>query len=430
MRIPKWTLLLGFFLPLALPVSADEQPETQQKSFIFCDSGKNCPMPVAAPFLLLRASTFPFQAAEDAIEALSITRKIFGYTTGTQKGFAVYPRIWLADGNHFGAGLGLTALDLLAEDYKLQAEYLLFTNLGMRAKLIFGNPAAFRVWGRAFSFWFVTRYWREFEQDFYGLGNDSDKGDHASYGKDRVRTGARVGFELVPRLVLSTNFGFDINQSRSGKGSLPSVEEVFLPNEIPGFDRNINYFIWGLRLDHDTRDHSILSERGGRQWVQFERYQDLGSNTHSYNKVGLELEHYIRVWRPRYVLWLHNEWEFLEKGSGNEIPFYHLAVMDYDRGLRSFPGGRFRDKGSVVFNVEQRFPLWKSVDGAVFFDAGRVYSGIENFSLKGFNHSFGGGVRVRLGRSFLAVLDAAQGNEGFKITVNIHNIFDLLQYYQ
>jgi hypothetical protein len=82
----------------------------------------------------------------------------------------------------------------------------------------------------------------------------------------------------------------------------------------------------------------------------------------------------------------------------------------------------------VVFNVEQRFPLWKRVDGAVFADAGRVYPGIENFSFKGFKHSFGAGVRFRLGDHFLGVLDAAHGNEGFKVTINIRNVFDLLQY--
>jgi len=421
-------LLIAFALLRTASVFAEDAPETGEMPFIFCESGRNCPMPISSPFLLLRAATFPFQATSDVIEKTPFLRKFFGYSTGTRKGFAFYPKAWLADGNHFGGGLGVTALDLLAKDYKLQAEYLLFTNLGMRAKLIFGNPAAFRVWDRAFSFWFTNRYWKEFEQNFYGVGNNSDTADHSVYAKDRLKTGARVGFELVPRLVFSTNFGFDINQSGSGKGSLPSVEETFLRNQIPGFDQGIHYFVLGFRLDHDTRDHLILSERGGRQWAMYERYQDLGGNEHSYNKIDVNFEHFIRVWRPRYVLWLHNQWQFLERASAGEIPFYHLAILDYDRGLRSFPGGRFRDKGSVVFNVEQRFPLWKRVDGAVFFDAGRVYSGIENFSLKGFKRSLGGGIRARLGRNFLVVLDGAHGNEGFQVTVNILNIFDLLQY--
>lgn len=419
-------LVFGFLLMGSLPASAEEPPESRETPYIFCESGKDCLMPIGAPFLFLRAATFPIQAVEDAIEAVPLGRRIVGLSTGTRKGFTFYPRLWITDGNNFGAGGGFTSLDMLAKNYHLQVEYLLFINLGMRAKLVFGNPAAFRVWDRAFSFWFAALYWREFEQDYYGVGNDSDRDDHTAYAKDRVRTGARVGIELIPKLVFSTTLGFDVNESGSGKGSLPSVEEVFLPDEIPGFNQNINYFVWGFRLDHDTRDFSILSERGGRQWAQFERYQDTGSNAHSYNKFDVDIEHFLRVWRPRYVLWLHNRWQFLSKG--NEIPFYHLAVLDYDRGLRSFPGGRLRDTGSVVFNVEQRFPLWRSIDGAVFFDAGRVFSGIESFSLKGFKHSFGGGVRLRMGQNFLALLDTAHGNEGFKVTVNIRSVFDLTKY--
>ena len=60
--------------------------------------------------------------------------------------------------------------------------------------------------------------------------------------------------------------------------------------------------------------------------------------------------------------------------------------LDEDEGL----GGQ----GVFVFNQEIRFPIWKSLKGGVFWDAGNSWLWAYEFSLRDLRHTVGGGLRI------------------------------------
>jgi outer membrane protein insertion porin family len=49
----------------------------------------------------------------------------------------------------------------------------------------------------------------------------------------------------------------------------------------------------------------------------------------------------------------------------------------------------------LILNNEFRFPVYGFLDGIGFFDAGNVYSRIEDFTLSGLRTSTGAGLRIR-----------------------------------
>lgn len=395
------------------------KPETPPA---LCPGDGGCLFPLSFPYTLLKSATYPIAYGGYLVQKNAALYKTFKFLTNVQKDYSFYPKIWFGDGGHFGGGFGFTHRDLLDRDYLFNVEYLLFTNLAMRSRLLFGNDNAFYAFNRAFSFWFETYFWREFHQDFYGVGNGSDQDNHSLFSKNRVKTGATAGFELISNLVFSTEFLFDTADSGTGQDGEPSVQDIFPPDQIPGFGEEIPYFVWGLKLVHDTRDNYINSQSGGRRLFKFEWYQDLKSHQFNYLQFQLLAEQYIRVGPPRYVLFLRNRWVFQNAAGGEAVPFYRLAVLDYNRGLRGFPGGRFRDTGSVVFNLEQRFPLWHIVDGLLFADAGRVFPGLNGFSFKNFKYSVGGGLRVYLGPFYIAAVEAGYGGEGVQVHLKFYHL--------
>ena len=73
--------------------------------------------------------------------------------------------------------------------------------------------------------------------------------------------------------------------------------------------------------------------------------------------------------------------------------------------------------------MEYRFPVWDYLDGQFFFDTGRVFSTITDFSFKHFNYSGGAGLRFRTRDFFLMRLQIAYGGEGVALLFKTSQAF-------
>ena len=96
--------------------------------------------------------------------------------------------------------------------------------------------------------------------------------------------------------------------------------------------------------------------------------------------------------------------------------------LDEEEGL----GGQ----GVFVFNQEIRFPIWKSLKGGVFWDAGNSWLWGYEFSLRDLRHTVGGGLRimfpfgpVRLEYGF--ILDRRQNSDGSYVEPRGRFVFGL-----
>ena len=87
-------------------------------------------------------------------------------------------------------------------------------------------------------------------------------------------------------------------------------------------------------------------------------------------------------------------------------------------------------QGVFVMNQEIRFPIWKSLKGGVFWDAGNSWLWAYEFSLRDLRHTVGGGLRfmfpfgpVRLEYGF--ILDRRQNSDGSYVEPRGRFVFGL-----
>ena len=99
-----------------------------------------------------------------------------------------------------------------------------------------------------------------------------------------------------------------------------------------------------------------------------------------------------------------------------------LTELDVNSPLRGFSTGRFRDTSSVLFNVEYRYPIWDNIDGTVFFDNGKVFNGIKDFSFSDWRYSVGGGIRFFYGDTVFMRLQAGYGGEGVVVIFRLGEV--------
>lgn len=372
--------------------------------------------PFIFPYYIMKGVSYPISAVGHLIDRNRYTRKTVEFITNGKRSFSLYPILTVGDGSRFGGGLGITHIDLFDKQYQVRAQAIVFTDLDTRAQLEIGNRAAFHFKNRAFSFLVGAKWFMDSDEDFYGIGPNTKEFNKAEFSLKTLRAGASVGVELIPKLTFAPHVAFDWGDSGFRNiGGMPSVETVFPPSELNGFGEIISYVDLGFRLAHDTRDNLLNPETGGLRSLSFHHFHALNHERFNFFQWNYDIEQYFRLGRPRFVLGLHNAWTFQERTQGNEIPFYRLASLDVNSPLRGFDRGRFRDRGSVVFNVELRYPLWDIVDGTVFFDTGRVFDGIKHFTFKDFKFSGGGGLRVTVNKYYLFKLEVATGGEGVNV---------------
>ncbi|MCJ7682647.1 MAG: BamA/TamA family outer membrane protein, partial [Candidatus Aminicenantes bacterium] len=85
-------------------------------------------------------------------------------------------------------------------------------------------------------------------------------------------------------------------------------------------------------------------------------------------------------------------------GGGNSIRgFRRDLVGPIDPFFNDAVGG----EALFVMNQELRVPLFKWMDGVVFYDTGNVYLNLEDFSLRQLRHGAGFGLRLNTPVAFL-----------------------------
>jgi len=393
------------------------------------EAPKSAKGPVKVPYYivavpttyLFRFFTWPVAAISYEMVKSGAVNKVIDAVSNDDRTFWIYPRLEIGFGNGFGGGVGVRHYDIGHKNYQFYANYLVYVNLDQKGEFGVAKPDLVAIAGMPIGFRFDTKLVHMKDTNFYGIGNDSSKSNDSKYLIDAIYSGGALTFEPVKDLVF--NLGFFFLADQTGPGESPSVNTVFPPQDLPGFGRDITYFIPGVSVVYDWRDATGRPEKGGVYRGGFARYHGLGVNGFDFNLYFVELEQYIRLWIPRHVLALRTAWQFRQPTGGGEIPFFHLSRLDVYSPVRGFGWGRFCDRGTMVFNVEYRFPVWEFMDGAIFFDSGRVFHKIADVSFDDMKYSVGAGIRATTKNYFLFRLEMAYGGEGVRVMFKTSQAF-------
>lgn len=364
-----------------------------------------------APTYVMRAVTFPVAWIGDFLIRKGVVGAVVNTLSNDDRTFWVFPRFELGFGSGFGGGVGILHTDLDGEGYRFDAGYLNHINLNQSGWASLEQRNAFTIAGRPVGFRLEMNVVHNKDAQFYGIGASTNQDELAYYQVDSGTVGGRLGYEPVDHFWVGMH-GFLTGDSTRPSDSAPSVETEFPPSTLAGFNGEVLYADVGLWLSYDSREAGAAPERGTLARVAFDRFQGLGAAGNDFNQYSVELMQLLRLWLPRNVLLLRTAWMYQQETGDDRVPFNRLTTLDINTPERGLPFGRYRDRGSLVFNVEYRYPVWKYADGSFFFDAGRVFHDLSGISFRHFAYAGGIGMRFRTNDYFLFRVEVAFGTEG------------------
>lgn len=270
-----------------------------------------------------------------------------------------------------------------------------------------------------------TAYRHHPQEDFYGLGFATTRGNRVSFRfrapevqtraivkpRDWLQGGVRLGWMNV-----SVGSGTD--------DRYPSIEERFTDASAPGLTAQPAFRYTDLFATIDTRDQPGNAREGTYLGALWRRYHDLDLGRYDFDSVDVELQGFVPIYDKKRVLAARLQVWATTAGDGDEVPFYFRPTLGGSTSLRSAADFRFRDRNAAVLNVEYRWEAFSGLDMALFSDFGTVaprFSGIEFSRLRG---AYGVGLRFNTYKAVFFRLDvAAGGSEGIRTFLKFSKVF-------
>ena len=100
--------------------------------------------------------------------------------------------------------------------------------------------------------------------------------------------------------------------------------------------------------------------------------------------------------------------------AGHDVPFYLQRTLGGPDDLRGFRQFRFRDQNFLLLQAEYRWEIFTAVDGAIFYDAGKVAPRLEDLDLRDLESDYGIGFRFGTRNGVFLRVEGAFGSSGGK----------------
>ena len=185
----------------------------------------------------------------------------------------------------------------------------------------------------------------------------------------------------------------------------------------------LNYRFPGRNLTYeDGRFHHYRDlsypENGGL--IELDAEFVTGSKDFQFIRMGAEVQGYLTLfWRNR-ILMFQAQLEKLYEFRGGEIPYTDLVQLGGSTQFRGYRRGFFRGEGSLLLNLEYRYPIWDTWNAYIFWEEGQIFDNYDQIEMDRFHTSWGGGISIRtetalLGKVFVAHSDFDKVRIGFSM---------------
>jgi outer membrane protein assembly factor BamA len=262
-----------------------------------------------------------------------------------------------------------------------------------------------------------TDYPRE---QFYGLGPDSSRDNEARYALANTTVGGAISVQPARWLFLGGGLDWLSPDLRSTGDEL-SIERHFTVPEAPGLDLQPTFLKYTASAEVNDREPRGNPRRGGRYAVAFQKYVDQDGGRDSFDRVEIDLQHYVPLLRDRRVLALR---AFTSLAPDRVVPFYFQRTLGGPDDLRGFRRFRFRDSNQLLLQAEYRWEIFTAMDGAIFYDAGAVAGQPSELSLGNLESDYGIGFRFGTSNGvFLRVEGAFGSRDGKHFVMRYGHVF-------
>jgi hypothetical protein len=261
------------------------------------------------------------------------------------------------------------------------------------------------------------------EQEFFGIGPDSNRDDLVTYGLKSTVVGGSAG--VRPRRWLDVGGGAEWLAPTIQADEDPGrVLSIFPPEQLPGALAQPDFMRYEAHVEANSRQPRPNPRRGVRYRLGLERYEDVEHDRFSFNRVEADVQHYIPFLADRRVIALRARATVSDPDAGATVPFYLLTTLGGPDDLRGFRRFRFRDRHSLLLQAEYRWEVFTAMDAAIFYDAGKVASRVEDLNFRNLESDYGIGFRFgTVNGVFLRVEGAFGSHDGPHLILRYGHVF-------
>jgi Omp85 superfamily domain len=254
-------------------------------------------------------------------------------------------------------------------------------------------------------------------EDYFGLGPDAPRAALSDFRLKGPSLGGRADVRIAGPLTVAG--GLDFLALRTGDGSDPgvrSIGETFDSVSAPGLGSAADFLRTYAAVDLDTR-RPRNARRGGWHRAEYSHYDDRGGRW-SFDRLDVDLRQFTSILSERRVFTARAYVSTASASAGQQVPFYLMPTLGGNETLRGFRAYRFRAPHALLLQGEYRFEVWSGLDGALFYDAGKVALRRRDLDLRGLDSNYGVGFRFNTDAGTILRLDTALGGrEGVHVWV-------------
>lgn len=257
--------------------------------------------------------------------------------------------------------------------------------------------------------------YKKFPDKFYGIGNHTSEDDEENYTPKSATFQMNLQKKVSSRLNIGVQYEFEHTK-------IIEVEEngLLVHGDIAGSKGGMVSGA-GLLVNRDTRDNIFYPSSGSFYQLSATLFSSSLGSDYDFNRYTLDLRQYFPLFSSQ-VLACQG---YINIITGDP-PFQMLSLFGGRERMRGYFEGRYRDKNMMAFQIEYRIMpvLWR-FGLVVFAGFGDVSDKMENFELRNFKYSVGGGIRYLFIREekINVRLDFGHGKDSSGIYITIGEAF-------
>jgi hypothetical protein len=260
------------------------------------------------------------------------------------------------------------------------------------------------------------------QEDFYGFGPDSLKDNRVNFLYEHRDVQARALLRPRPWLTMGTRVG--VVDPAIGRGTdprFPVLDQIFDERGAPGSIQQPAFAYGGLFATADTRDQPGNPRDGGYYAIEWRRYDDRDEDRYSFDRTDVEVQHYLPIFDKKRVIALRGR---VAATGDSTVPFYFMPTLGGSNTLRSYADYRFRDRNTLLFQVEYRWEAFSGLDMALFSDWGKVAPTAGDLDFTDLRNGYGIGFRFNTYKAIWLRIDiAGGGHEGTRFFFKFSEVF-------
>jgi hypothetical protein len=260
---------------------------------------------------------------------------------------------------------------------------------------------------------------------FYGIGNNTPQADLSYFRLANTHAQAAVLLGASPLRQLRIVGGWSRMSPGSGYHAKPLLEDVFGPAAGSDLHQTTQGLWYGAAADLGVLDEETDPSRGAQARIDLRRVVGLRSSDPDYSQWRVEGRAYVPVFAKRRVIALRGVYAGVEPGgdAATTLPFYLLPSGDGGSRFAGYASDRFRDRQRILARIEYRWGIIHQLSALGLYELGEVAPRAASFTLRGAHESYGGGLRLGLGRATALRFELAKSVEGLHAVLGLGSEF-------